>query len=90
MGDVFEGVLEHAVVAVGQIGALPRMLEFCESVEHAVQAEVHRAHIERGHLRLIGMHRHQPLGHQHGGCSSRGDVDHHVAGGFDLRQKIFK
>ena len=90
VGDVFEGVFEHAVVAVRQIGPLPRMLEFWEALEHAVQAKVHRAHIERGHFRLVGVHRHQPLGHQHGGRATGGDVDHHIAGRFDLRQKVFE
>ena len=47
-----EGVLEDAVARAFEIGPLPVVLELLEAVEHRVEAEVHRAHVERGDLGL--------------------------------------
>ena len=50
--DVLERVAEDEVAAILEVGTLPGMLEFLVALEHREQAEVHRAHVERGDLGL--------------------------------------
>ncbi|MNE59079.1 hypothetical protein D3C80_1541510 [compost metagenome] len=88
MGDVAEGIAEDPVVTLGQVWALPVVLELGEAIEHFVQPEVHRAHVQRSQLRLELRHGLQAFFHAHGRRAAGGDVDHHIALGLDLRQEL--
>ena len=44
--DVLEGVLEDAVLRACEIGLLPVVLEVLEALQHRVEAEIHRPHVE--------------------------------------------
>ena len=88
VGDVTEGVAEDPIVTFFQVRPLPVVLEVGKAVEHFVQAEVHRAHVQRGQFRLELHHWLQAFFHAHGRRAAGGDVDHHVAGGLDLRQEL--
>src|SRR5438094_6251361 len=57
VGDVLEAVLEDALVAAREVGPFPVVLELLVAAEHLVQAEVHRAHVERRHLGLQAQRR---------------------------------
>src|SRR5487761_1784173 len=48
--DVHEGVLEDEVARHLQVFWLPLVLEFLVAVQHRIEPEVHRAHVERAHL----------------------------------------
>src|SRR5689334_22327255 len=50
--DVLERVLEDAIVGTGEVRSFPVELELGKTSEHRKQAEVHRPHVERRHLRL--------------------------------------
>ena len=69
---------------------LPVVFEFLEAIEHAVEPEVHRAHVERRNFGLEGVHRHQAFGHQHGGRATGGYVDDDIGRGLDVRQEGFE
>ncbi|MCY1429045.1 hypothetical protein D9M71_449490 [compost metagenome] len=88
MGDVAEGIAEDPVVTFGQVGPFPLVLELGEAVEHFIQPEVHRTHVQRGQFRLELCHRLQAFFHAHGRRAAGGDVDHHVTLGLDLRQEL--
>ena len=75
VGDVLEGVLEDAVVRAFEIGALPVVLELLETVQHRVETEIHRAHVERGDLGLEMGAGLQAFLDQHGRRAAGGDVD---------------
>src|ERR1700733_13232331 len=63
--DVLERILEDQVAAVGEVLALPVVLEVLEPVEHGIQAEVHRAHVQRRYFRLEMMGGPKPFFHGH-------------------------
>jgi hypothetical protein len=88
VGDVAEGVLEDALVGAREVGLLPVVLELLVAPEHLVQAEVHRAHVERGDLGLELQRGLQALFHRHGRRAAGGEVDDHVARHRDLRQEL--
>src|SRR5882672_6498122 len=44
--DVLEGIAEHDVLVLEML-ALPFMLEFLKTVEHAEECKIHRSHVER-------------------------------------------
>jgi hypothetical protein len=50
--DIGEGVLEDRVAGGFQQFWLPGVLPVARAVEHGEKAEIHRAHVERAHLRL--------------------------------------
>src|SRR5262249_57867520 len=52
--DVREGVPEDALARAFEIWPLPFVLEALVAGEHRVEAEIHRAHVERGDFRLEG------------------------------------
>ncbi|MNL15970.1 hypothetical protein D3C87_1369900 [compost metagenome] len=90
VSDVAEGIAEDPVVTLGQVWPLPVVLEFGETIEHFVQPEVHRSHVQRRQFRLELCHRLQAFFHAHGRRTAGGDVDHHVTLGLDLRQELTK
>ena len=47
ISDVFKRILEHPIVAIREIRALPIVFEIFVTPEHFIQPEVHRAHVER-------------------------------------------
>ena len=63
------------------------MLKGFEALEHVVQTKVHRAHIQRSHLRLEVVRRAQAVGNRHRGCAACREVDDHIAFLFDFFQK---
>src|SRR2546430_2565906 len=75
VGDVLEAVLEDALVAAREVGLFPVVLELLVAAEHLVQAEVHRAHVERRHLGLQAQRRLQPLLDAHGRRAAGGQVE---------------
>jgi len=86
--DVPERILEDALVGSREVGLLPVVLELLVASEHLVQAEVHRAHVERGDLGLELQRRLQPLLDAHRGRAAGGEVQHHVGCGADLRAEL--
>ena len=78
VGNVFKGIFKNPVITVGKVGAFPVVLELCKALQHAVEAKVHRPHVQGSNLGLEGVHWHQTLCHQHGGRTSGGDIDHHI------------
>src|SRR5262245_56479770 len=50
--DILEGVLEDALARAFEIGPLPVMFEGFEALEHRIEPEIHRAHIERSDFGL--------------------------------------
>ena len=74
--DVREGVLEDAVARAFQIRLFPGVLELAlEAREHRVEAEIHRAHVERGDLRLERRGRAHALLDRHRRRAAGRDVD---------------
>src|SRR5271157_4796395 len=55
--DVLEGVAEHEIARVLERLRLPIVFEGLEAVEHREEAEVHRAHVERGDFGLENLRR---------------------------------
>ncbi|MNQ87649.1 hypothetical protein D3C85_1028810 [compost metagenome] len=88
VSDVAEGIAKDPVVTLGEVWPLPVVLELGETIEHLVQPEVHRSHVQRRQLRLELRHRLQAFFHAHGRRTAGGDVDHHVTLSLDLRQKL--
>ena len=86
--DVLEGVPEDEVPAVLQVLALPVVLELRVAVEHRVQPEVHRAHVERAHLRLRAHRAGEPFLQGHPVSAAGGDVHHRVAALLDAGQEL--
>ena len=84
--DVLEGVLEDEVAALLEPFALPVVAELGEAVQHRVQPEVHRAHVERGELRLEQRRRLHPLLDGHVRRAAGGDVDDGVGVALELVQ----
>jgi hypothetical protein len=78
VADFLERVAEHAVFGAFEIRPFPVVLELLVPAEHGVQAEVHRTHVQRGHLRLELERGLQALVHQHVRRAAGGEVDHHV------------
>ena len=74
--------------AVLEMAPLPLVLEGRIAVEHRVEAEVHRAHVERAHLRPGPQRRRQALLQGHAVAAAGGDVDHRIAGLLDARQEL--
>src|SRR5580765_5387982 len=73
--DVGEGVLEHAAARPLEIRLLPIVFELAfESGDHRIEAEVHRAHIERGNLGLERRRRADSLFRRHRRRSAGRDV----------------
>ncbi len=73
--DVGEGVLEDALARALEIGLLPVVFEGLLAGEHRVEPEIHRAHVERGDLRLEGRGGTDALLDRHGRRAAGGDVD---------------
>nr|AIA14233.1 Unknown Function [uncultured bacterium] len=84
--DVLEGVLEDKVAALFEAFALPFVAEVLEAVQHRVQAEVHRAHVQRRQLGLEQRGRPHPFLHAHVGGTAGGDVDDGVGVALELVQ----
>ena len=60
----------------------------CSGCEHRVEAEVHRAHVERAHLGLGAQRRGEALLQRHAVAAAGGDVDHRVGRLLDPRQEL--
>ena len=61
-----------------RIGPLPWMTELLEALEHGKEAEIHRAHVERGDFRLEQGDRPQAFLDRHRRGAAGGDVDHAI------------
>ena len=44
--NVLEGVLENQIPAIRQMLAFPVVLELLEAVEHGIETEIHRTHVQ--------------------------------------------
>ncbi len=66
------------------------MLEGLETVEHRKQAEIHRAHVERGDLGLEDCGRLNALLHGHEGRAAGRQIDHRLGRLLDARQEARK
>ena len=86
--DVLERIPEDEVPAVLQVPALPFVLELRVAVEHRIQPEVHRAHVERAHLGLRPQCAGEPLLERHPVPAAGGDVHHRIAALLDARQEL--
>ena len=86
--DVLEGVAEDEVARVLEMDTLPIVLELLVLGQHGVEAEIHRAHVERAHLGRGPKRRRQPLLERHAVAAAGGDVDHRVGGLLDPRQEL--
>ena len=64
------------------------MLPITETLECPGQSEVHRAHVERTHLRLQRQWPGQPFFGQHKGGATSRDINHSVDAVLDARQKL--
>src|SRR5258708_7662900 len=87
-GNVLEAVLENSVIRTREIRPLPGVLELLVAAEHLVEAEVHRAHVERGDLGLELQRGLQPLLDRHRRRAAGRQIDHHVARRLDLGQEL--
>ena len=79
--------LEDAVARAFEIGPLPVVLEFLVALEHRIEPEIHRAHVERGDLGLEGRGRLDALLDRHGRRAAGGDVDDAVGALLDHLQE---
>src|SRR5262245_50546449 len=86
--DIVEGVAEDKVARALEMLALPGMGEVLVAVKHWIEAEIHRAHIERGHLGRGAFRGGQPLVERHALPAPGGDVDDGARALLDARQKV--
>ena len=70
-----------------EIGLLPRVLEVLEPVEHPEQAEIHRAHVQRGDLGLVDRRWLHALGNCHRRRAAGGQVDDTIGSLLDHFEK---
>ena len=85
--DVLVGVAEDEVARALERRRLPVVLPGLVALQHRVEAEVHRAHVERAHLGLGAARGGEALLEAHAVAAAGRDVDHHVRGLLDHRQK---
>ena len=78
VADVLEAVAEHEVVRALQHLRLPLVLERLVALEHREQAEVHRAHVERGDLRLPFLGRPHAFLDRHVRRAAGRQIDHDI------------
>ena len=71
VANVLEAVAEHEIVRAFQHLRLPFVLELLVALQHREQAEIHRAHVERGDLRLPFLGRPNALLDRHVGRRRR-------------------
>ena len=88
--DVLIGVAEDEVARALERGRLPVVLPGLVALEHRVEAEVHRAHVERAHLGLGAARGGEALLEAHAVAAAGGDVDHDVGGLLDHREELEK
>src|ERR1700691_4915853 len=75
---IADGVAEEAVAGALEILAFPAGQLFVP-VEHRIESKIHRAHVERGHLRPKYHSGPQPFLNRHGLRSAGRNVDHDIA-----------
>ena len=63
------------------------MFEFLEAIEHAKEGEVHRSHIERSDLGLVGRRRAHSFVHGHGRRTAGSEVDDAIRALLDDLEK---
>ena len=80
-------VLRNRMSFFCEIGFFPRVFELLEPVEHPEQAEIHRAHVQRGDLGPVDRRRLHPLGDRHRRRSAGGEVDDATRSLLDHFQK---
>ena len=83
--DVPECISKYQIIGAFEIGFLPIVFEFLVAIEHRVEAEIHRPHVERAHLRRGLERRGQPLFDGHLMAAAGGDVDHRLGRLLDAR-----
>ena len=85
--DILEGIAEHEIVGAFQHRGLPVMLELLVSLEHREQAEIHRAHVQAGDLRLPDRRGLDPLLDGHIGRAAGRQIHDHVGSLLDDAKK---
>ena len=88
--DVLERVLEDAVLRSRKVRPLPIELERREALEHRIEPEVHRAHVERRDLGLQLQRRLQTLLDRHRRRATGGEIDDDVATPRDVGGELAK
>ena len=86
--DILVGVAEDEVARGLEMLPLPVVLELLVAAQHREQAEVHRAHVERGHLGLGAQRRGEALFQAHAVAAAGRDVDHRLGRLLDPRQEL--
>ena len=87
VADILEAVAEHEIVRALEHVRLPVVLELLVALEHREQAEIHRAHVERGDLGLPFLGRPDALLDGHVGRSAGREIDHDVGRLLDPAQE---
>jgi hypothetical protein len=85
--DILKSVPENKAFRSREVLQLPVVAPVARAVGHRVEPEIHRAEIERAHLRLDPDRGLQPLVHRHGLPAAGRDVDDGVGRGGDPGQE---
>ena len=85
--DILERVAEDEIARALEIGLFPVVLELLVAVEHGIEREIDRPHVEAGDLGLEMGGRHHAFFHPHGRRAARGQVDDRVGALLDARQE---
>ena len=87
-GDVAIGVFEHQIAAAFEVLDFPVVFEILEAFQHREQAEIHRAHVERGDFGLDFGGRTHAFLDRHIGAAAGSDIDRSVGALDDHRQEL--
>ena len=85
---ILESISEYEVVRAAQIGLLPVVFPLLDAVGGLEDAEIDRAHVERGDLGLGDQRRRHAFLHRHAEPAAGGDVDHRVGVLLDPGQEL--
>ena len=88
--NVLEAIAKHEIVRALEHLGLPIVLESFVALEHRKEAEVHRAHVHRGDLRLPLFRRTYALLDSHEGRTAGRQIDDHVRGLLDHFEERFE
>src|SRR3984957_21239336 len=80
-------VSNHLTTDIAQVWLLPVMLPRGVAIRERENAEVHRSHVERTHLRLCEQRCGEPLLEGHMNASAGRDVYDRISRLFDARQE---
>src|ERR1700688_2205937 len=68
--------------------ALPVVLEVLVALQHREEAEIHRSHVERAHLRRGSQRGGEPLLKRHAVAAAGRDIYHSISGLLDARKEL--